>query len=95
VVNPTRLATTRRNFGQRQHQQASGDPFDELHRLKIPARAPPQRRMVYCAPFALGGHLWRCDQCSHEVFSYHILQKPILSPLMRGNLDLFPSSPVA
>ena len=20
---------------------------------------------------ALGGHLWRCDQCSHEVFSYH------------------------
>jgi hypothetical protein len=37
--------------------------------------------MVYCARFALGGHLWRCDQCSHEVFSYHIRQKPILSEM--------------
>ena len=24
-----------------------------------------------CRTEALGGHLWRCDACSHEVYSYH------------------------
>ena len=24
-----------------------------------------------CRTQALGGHLWRCDQCHHEVFAYH------------------------
>jgi len=27
--------------------------------------------IMSCRTAALGGHLWRCDQCSHEVFSYH------------------------
>lgn len=27
--------------------------------------------ILACRTEALGGHLWRCDQCSHEVFSYH------------------------
>jgi Transposase zinc-binding domain/Putative transposase len=37
---------------------------------------PPSHRraiadILACRTRALGGHLWRCDQCSHEVFSYH------------------------
>jgi Putative transposase/Transposase zinc-binding domain len=27
--------------------------------------------ILSCRTEVLGGHLWRCDQCSHEVFSYH------------------------
>jgi len=27
--------------------------------------------ILACRTETLGGHLWRCDQCSHEVFSYH------------------------
>jgi hypothetical protein len=27
--------------------------------------------ILACRTEALGGHLWRCDQCSAEVFSYH------------------------
>src|SRR5258708_21965561 len=27
--------------------------------------------ILACRTELLGGHLWRCDQCSHEVFSYH------------------------
>jgi hypothetical protein len=27
--------------------------------------------IMACRTQALGGHLWRCDQCSHEMFSYH------------------------
>ena len=27
--------------------------------------------ILACRTAALGGHLWRCDQCRHEVFSYH------------------------
>ena len=27
--------------------------------------------ILACRTEVLGGHLWRCDQCSHEVFSYH------------------------
>jgi formylglycine-generating enzyme len=27
--------------------------------------------ILACRTEALGGHLWRCDQCSHEMFSYH------------------------
>ena len=27
--------------------------------------------IIACRTQALGGHLWRCDECSHEVFSYH------------------------
>jgi len=27
--------------------------------------------IMACRTQALGGHLWRCDECSHEVFSYH------------------------
>src|SRR6516225_4782861 len=29
------------------------------------------RVIMSCRTAALGGHLWRCDQCSHEIFSYH------------------------
>ena len=36
---------------------------------------PSHRRaitdIVACRTEALGGHLWRCDGCSHEVYSYH------------------------
>ena len=28
-------------------------------------------RRLACRTEALGGHLWRCDHCPHEVFSYH------------------------
>jgi hypothetical protein len=27
--------------------------------------------ILACRTETLGGHLWRCDQCRHEVFSYH------------------------
>jgi hypothetical protein len=27
--------------------------------------------ILACRTEVLGGHLWRCDQCSHEVFAYH------------------------
>src|SRR5262249_21813396 len=27
--------------------------------------------ILACRTEALGGHLWRCDQCSAEVYSYH------------------------
>jgi len=36
---------------------------------------PSHRRAIAdilaCRTEALGGHLWRCDQCSAEVYSYH------------------------
>jgi hypothetical protein len=40
------------------------------------AAMPPSHRraiadIMACRTAALGGHLWACDQCSHEVFSYH------------------------
>ena len=40
------------------------------------AAMPPSHRraiadVLACRTPALGGQLWRCDQCSHEVFSYH------------------------
>jgi Putative transposase/Transposase zinc-binding domain len=40
------------------------------------AAMPPSHRraiadILACRTRALGGHLWRCDQCSNEVFSYH------------------------
>ena len=40
------------------------------------AAMPPSHRraiadITACRTEALGGHLWRCDQCSAEVFSYH------------------------
>ena len=27
--------------------------------------------ILACRTAALGGHLWQCDHCAHEVFSYH------------------------
>jgi hypothetical protein len=27
--------------------------------------------ILACRTEVLGGHLWRCDHCAHEVFSYH------------------------
>jgi Putative transposase/Transposase zinc-binding domain len=39
------------------------------------AMLPSHRRAITdilaCRTEALGGHLWRCDHCPHEVFSYH------------------------
>jgi hypothetical protein len=40
------------------------------------AAMPPSHRraiadILACRTQALGGRLWCCDQCSHEVFSYH------------------------
>ena len=44
---------------------------------------PSHRRAITdilgCRTEALGGHLWRCDACSAEVYSYHCLQEPQLS----------------
>ncbi|HME26413.1 MAG TPA: transposase zinc-binding domain-containing protein [Acetobacteraceae bacterium] len=31
----------------------------------------PRRPILACRTEALGGHLWRCDECAAEVFSYH------------------------
>ena len=40
-----------------------------------PAMPASHRRaiadIIACRTQALGGHLWRCDQCSAEVFAYH------------------------
>ena len=40
------------------------------------ASMPPSHRraitdILACRTEALGGHLWRCDQCGAEVFAYH------------------------
>ena len=40
------------------------------------ASMPPSHKravtdILNCRTAALGGHLWRCDHCSAEVFSYH------------------------
>ena len=39
------------------------------------AMLPSHRRAIAdilaCRTAALGGHLWQCDHCAHEVFSYH------------------------
>jgi hypothetical protein len=48
------------------------DDYLSAHGTAMPAS---HRRaiadIVACRTQALGGHLWACDQCSHEVFSYH------------------------
>ena len=48
------------------------DGYLSAHGTAMPAS---HRRAIAdilaCRTEALGGHLWRCDQCSHEVFSYH------------------------
>ena len=48
------------------------DGYLSAHGAAMPAS---HRRAIAdilaCRTEALGGHLWRCDQCSHEVFSYH------------------------
>jgi hypothetical protein len=48
------------------------DGYLSAHGATMPAS---HRRAIAdilaCRTEALGGHLWRCDQCSHEVFSYH------------------------
>jgi hypothetical protein len=40
------------------------------------AAMPPSRRraiedILDCRTAALGGQVWRCDECGAEVFSYH------------------------
>ena len=48
------------------------DGYLSAHDTAMPAS---HRRAIAdilaCRTEALGGHLWRCDRCSHEVFSYH------------------------
>jgi hypothetical protein len=48
------------------------DGYLSAHGTAMPAS---HRRAIAdilaCRTQALGGHLWRCDRCSHEVFSYH------------------------
>ena len=48
------------------------DGYLSAHGTAMPAS---HRRAIAdilaCRTEALGGHLWRCDRCSHEVFSYH------------------------
>jgi hypothetical protein len=48
------------------------DGYLAAHAAAMPAS---HRRAIAdilaCRTQALGGHLWRCDQCHHEVFAYH------------------------
>lgn len=48
------------------------EDYLSVHGASMP---PSHRRAVAdildCRTAALGGHLWRCDHCSAEVFSYH------------------------
>ena len=48
------------------------DGYLSAHGAAMPAS---HRRAIAdilaCRTAALGGHLWRCDRCSHEVFAYH------------------------
>jgi hypothetical protein len=48
------------------------DDYLAAHGAAMPAS---HRRAIAdilaCRTAALGGHLWGCDRCSHEVFSYH------------------------
>jgi hypothetical protein len=48
------------------------DGYLSTHGATIP---PSHRRAIAdilaCRTEALGGHLWRCDRCSAEVYSYH------------------------
>jgi Putative transposase/Transposase zinc-binding domain len=48
---------------------------DDYLRAHGAAMPPSHRRAIAdilaCRTQALGGHLWRCDHCAHEVFSYH------------------------
>ena len=37
----------------------------------LPSHARAIADILACRTEALGGHLWRCDQCSAEVYSYH------------------------
>ena len=52
--------------------RAFADGYLAAHGAVMPAS---HRRAIAdilaCRTEALGGHLWRCDQCSHQVFSYH------------------------
>lgn len=50
--------------------------FADDYRSAHGATMPPSHRraiadILACRTQALGGHLWCCDQCSHEVFAYH------------------------
>jgi Putative transposase/Transposase zinc-binding domain len=50
--------------------------FADSYLLAHGAAMPASHRraiadIMACRTDALGGHLWGCDQCSHEVFSYH------------------------
>jgi putative transposase/transposase-like zinc-binding protein len=48
------------------------DEYCSAHGSAMP---PSHRRAITdilaCRTEALGGHVWQCDQCSHQVFSYH------------------------
>jgi Transposase zinc-binding domain len=41
-----------------------GEPANPSHRRAI-------TDILACRTASLGGHLWQCDHCSEEVFSYH------------------------
>jgi Putative transposase/Transposase zinc-binding domain len=46
------------------YQAAHGPAMPASHRRAI-------ADIIACRTQALGGHLWRCDQCGAEVFAYH------------------------
>jgi Transposase zinc-binding domain len=58
------------------------DGYLSAHGAAMPAS---HRRAIAdipaCRTEALGGRLWRSDQCSHEVFSYDSCKKPLLSQM--------------
>ncbi len=57
------LADVFRRFADR-YVSAHGAAMPASHRRAI-------ADILACRTDALGGHLWRCDQCSHQVFAYH------------------------
>src|SRR3984885_5291494 len=37
----------------------------------LPPQHPPIEDILPCRTAALGGQVWRCEQCNTEMFSYH------------------------
>lgn len=50
--------------------------YGEAYLEKYGAKLPPRHRrafqdILHCRTPALGGHLYACDHCGHQVYSYH------------------------
>ena len=60
--------------------RAHGDEFRQAHAASLSQRQKRVLRSIeLCRTAALGGHLERCDQCTHERNAYNYLPEPALS----------------